>query len=81
MISCREVVPADRDAVVDLLVRAWGTVLAARKGEVFDVSAYPGQIAEIDDAIVGLAVFCLRGDEYEVLSLTALVEGQGSGAH
>jgi GNAT superfamily N-acetyltransferase len=79
VIRCRPIEPTDRDAVTDLLERAWGTVLAARKGELFDVSAYPGHLAELDGAMVGLAVSCLRGDEYEVLSLAALVEGQGVG--
>ena len=46
-ITCREIKPTDRDAVVNLLENAWGTVLAARKGELFDVSAYPGFVAEI----------------------------------
>ena len=79
VISCRPIEPDDRVAVVDLLESAWGSVLAARKGELFDVSAYPGFVAEIDGALVGLAVTCPRGEDYEVLSLTALVEGQGVG--
>jgi GNAT superfamily N-acetyltransferase len=78
-ITCRAVEPTDRASVVAFLENVWGTVMAARKGELFDVSSYPGYLAEIDDALVGLAACCLRGHDYEVLSIASLVPGRGVG--
>ncbi|MDP9318203.1 MAG: GNAT family N-acetyltransferase, partial [Actinomycetota bacterium] len=69
----------DRDWVRSTLEGSWGSVLVARKGELLDASTFPGHVALSSGHRVGLAVCCVRGDEYEVLSLSALVEGAGVG--
>jgi ribosomal protein S18 acetylase RimI-like enzyme len=78
-VSCRPLEREDRDWVVATLQEVWGSVLAARKGEVLDASEPPGFVALGDRGRMGLATCRVRGDEYEVFSLTALVEGEGVG--
>jgi ribosomal protein S18 acetylase RimI-like enzyme len=79
LVSVRPLVPDDGDWARAALVAAWGSVLAARKGEVVDASVLPGFVATIDDAPAGLAVVAVRGPEYEIVSISTMVEGQGIG--
>ena len=62
-----------------MLTTAWGSVLVARKGELLDLTAFPGFVAALDGADVGLAVLAERGADYEVVSLSTTVEGKGVG--
>jgi ribosomal protein S18 acetylase RimI-like enzyme len=78
-VSCRALEHGDRDWVIATLEGVWGSVLVARKGEVLDASAHPGFVAMSDRGRMGMATCRVREDEYEVLSLTALVEGEGVG--
>src|SRR3954452_24334456 len=70
----------DDDAwVVGALEQAWGSVSVARLGELVDVSALPGTIAELDGEPVGLAAVDVRDGECELVSLWTAVEGRGVG--
>lgn len=53
--------------------------MVARKGELLDASTLPGFVAVRDGDRVGLALFCVRGDEYEVVSVWAAISGVGVG--
>ena len=57
----------------------WGSILIARKGELLDSLTFPGFVAESDGDRVGLALFCVRGEEYEVVSVWAAITGAGVG--
>ena len=78
-LSMRALEPGDADWVTATLQQAWGSVWVARKGERLDASAFPGHVAVFEGGRVGLAIVVARGDQYEVLSLQALIEGQGIG--
>jgi GNAT superfamily N-acetyltransferase len=78
-ISVRPVTAGDHAWVVGSLTRAWGGVTVARRGELLDASTFPGLLAELDEASAGLAVFAVRSDEYEVVSLATALEGRGVG--
>jgi ribosomal protein S18 acetylase RimI-like enzyme len=78
-LSVRALQPQDRDWVDRTLANAWGSVVVARKAELLDASTFPGYAAIRDGDRVGLAIFCVRGDEYEVLSLSSAIEGKGVG--
>ena len=78
-ISLRALEPGDADWVTVTLQQTWGSVWVARKGELLDASAFPGHVAVSEDSRVGLAIVAVRGDQYEVLSLSTLTEGQGIG--
>ena len=57
----------------------WGSVMVARKGELLDATTFPGFVAISDGDRVGLALFCVRGEEFEVLSVWAAISGVGVG--
>jgi ribosomal protein S18 acetylase RimI-like enzyme len=76
---CRALEPRDRDWVAAMLTAAWGSTLVARRGEVLDAATYPGFLVECVRGRIGLAIRSVVDAEYEVLSLTALVEGEGVG--
>lgn len=77
--TCRALESRDESWVRATLEGAWGSVLVARHGEVLDATSYPGFLVECSRGRLGLAVCAVVDDEYEVLSLTALVEGEGVG--
>jgi ribosomal protein S18 acetylase RimI-like enzyme len=72
--------PDDDAWVTASLQRAWGSVFGARLGELVDVSALPGVVAELDGDRVGLAAVAVRGSGCELVSLWAAVEGRGVGS-
>ncbi len=78
-ISVRDLEPGDADWVTATLQQEWGSVWVARRGEVLDASTFPGHVAVSGDSRVGLAIVDVRGDQYEVLSLSATQEGRGVG--
>jgi ribosomal protein S18 acetylase RimI-like enzyme len=78
-LSVRQLEPDDNDWIRATLEAEWGSVLVARKGELIDASCFPGHIAVADGERVGLAVFAVRTDEYEILSLSAETQGKGVG--
>jgi ribosomal protein S18 acetylase RimI-like enzyme len=71
--------PADDAWVVSSLEREWGSVLAARRGELVDASALPGYVAEVDGQPVGLATIAVRGAEAEVVSIATSLPRRGVG--
>lgn len=71
--------PDDADWARQTLISSWGSVFAARKGELVDASVLPGFVAALDDTDVGLAVVAPRGPEYEVVSVSTTSEGRGVG--
>jgi len=78
-ISVHALQPQDRDWVSRTQATVWGSVMVVRKGELLDASTFPGYVAISDGDRVDLALFCVRGDEYEVVSVWTGVEGQGVG--
>ncbi len=71
--------PGDEAWVVATLRDAWGSVLAARRGELVDAAALPGYLAEVDGAPVGLATVAVRADECEVVSISTTLPRRGVG--
>lgn len=57
----------------------WGGPLQARRGELLDVLALPGFVAEEGSRPVGLATYGLDGDECELAFLQAFERGRGIG--
>ena len=79
LLSVRPLEPDDGDWVEDTLEAQWGSALVARKGELLDASHFPGHVAVADGNRVGLAVIAVRDSDYEILSLSSAVLGQGVG--
>jgi ribosomal protein S18 acetylase RimI-like enzyme len=78
-VSVRGLQPQDREWVMATHAAVWGSVMVARKGELLDSSTLPGYVAVRDGDRVGLALFRVRDDQYEVVSVWSRVEGQGVG--
>lgn len=57
----------------------WGGALQARRGELHDVLALPGFVAERDDRPVGIATYAIAGEECELAFIEALEPGRGIG--
>jgi ribosomal protein S18 acetylase RimI-like enzyme len=71
--------PGDDGWVVRSLEHEWGSVLAARRGELVDASVLPGYIAQVDGRPLGLATIAVRGDEAEVVSIATSLPRRGVG--
>ena len=78
-LTVRALQPQDRDWVSSTQAIVWGSVMVARKGELLDATIFPGFVAIRDGDRVGLALFCVGGEEYEVLSVWAAISGVGVG--
>jgi ribosomal protein S18 acetylase RimI-like enzyme len=61
------------------LEQAWGSVHVARKGELLDASELPGFVAVLEGKRVGIVLVAVRGQQYEVVSISAMVENKGVG--
>jgi ribosomal protein S18 acetylase RimI-like enzyme len=77
--SVRPLGKADSAWARSELQRAWGSVYAARKGELVDASALDGFVATLDGIDVGLLTVRHDEFEYEVVSISTSIEGSGVG--
>jgi ribosomal protein S18 acetylase RimI-like enzyme len=79
----RPLAGSDRPWAAGLLSERWGSPLTVTRGRVWDASALPGFIAEmeaeVDGAPVGLVTYRIEGEECEIVSLDSLREGVGVG--
>jgi ribosomal protein S18 acetylase RimI-like enzyme len=69
----------DRDWAQAHLDAGWGGPLQARRGELLDVLALPGFVADQGSTPVGLATYRLDEDECELALLEAFERGRGIG--
>jgi ribosomal protein S18 acetylase RimI-like enzyme len=76
----RQVDDADRAWVAEMLAQRWGSTYVVSRGRRHDASGLAGMLAEIDGERLGLATYRIEGDEVEVVTMDALVEGRGIGA-
>ena len=77
----REYREADDRAWADARLGAgWGGALQARRGELLDVLALPGFVAEEDGRPLGLATYRLAEEECELAFLEAFERGRGIGS-
>jgi ribosomal protein S18 acetylase RimI-like enzyme len=75
----RPVEGTDRAWVAETLARRWGATYVVSRGRRHDASGLAGMLAEIDGERLGLVTYHLEGDEVEVVTMDALVEGRGIG--
>lgn len=66
----------DTDWIARLLVQRWGSTTIVAHGEAFDLLSLPALVAEPQR---GLAIYRLRDDDAELMSLGAVSPGQGVG--
>ena len=70
---------ADRVWAEARMDAGWGGALQARRGELHDVLALPGFVAEEDGGPRGLATYRVGGDECELAFIEAFERGRGVG--
>jgi ribosomal protein S18 acetylase RimI-like enzyme len=69
-----------RDWAGRLIEEHWGSSVIISRGVVHRVGELPGYVAQRDGEYIGLATYCVQGDECEIVSLDSLVEGVGVGS-
>jgi ribosomal protein S18 acetylase RimI-like enzyme len=76
----RRVSVADRPAIVELLTTHWGSPQIVSRGESHDASALPGFVALNQDGdLTGLVTLHPSGGSCQIVTLDALVRGEGIG--
>ena len=75
----RPLASGDRDWVEELIVERWGEPIVVGRGRVWRPAELPGFAAFEDDRCVGLLTYEIEGDALEIVTIDALVEGQGIG--
>jgi ribosomal protein S18 acetylase RimI-like enzyme len=75
----RPLADADREWVERLIVERWGEPIVVGRGRVWTPVELPGFAAFEDDRCVGLLTYEIEGDALEIVTIDALVEGQGIG--
>jgi len=78
-IQVRAVNEIDTDWIERLLVDRWYSTKVVSRGKVHYADRLPGFIALAGEQRVGLATYCIEGDECEVVTLDSLTEGIGIG--
>jgi N-acetylglutamate synthase-like GNAT family acetyltransferase len=78
-VTVRRAGPADRDAVERVVSERWGTPSIVSRGAVHDAREAGAFVAERSGDLVGVATVVVDGDDVELLTLDALVEGAGVG--
>jgi GNAT superfamily N-acetyltransferase len=78
-ISVRGLSTDDSDWVIAQMQQEWGSILVARRGELIDASVLPGFMALVDGRRVGLVMVAIRGEEYEIVSISTSIRGRGVG--
>jgi GNAT superfamily N-acetyltransferase len=77
-VEVRALASGERAWARSVLTQSWGRAVV-RRGEVVDPTPLPGFVAELDGQFAGLLTYDVRGDECEVVTINAFVEGHGVG--
>jgi len=75
----RPVADADREWVEPLIVERWGVALVVGRGRSWNPVTLPGFATFEDGRCVGLVTYEIDGEVCEIVTIDALVEGEGIG--
>ncbi len=64
---------------MEVLNDRWGATVIVSRGRPHNGADLPAQLAELEGHRVGLATYRIDGDEAEMVTLDALVEGRRAG--
>jgi ribosomal protein S18 acetylase RimI-like enzyme len=78
-VALRAVTARDRAWVRRVVRERWGATVVVSRGVLSRPEALTGFVAERDREAVGLATYRIDGDECEIVTIDALVEGEGIG--
>ncbi len=80
MFNIRPIEDDDRQKVLDLWIKNWGSDLMVTKGKTYRALDYPGYIALDNDEVIGLIIYRIEDKECEILSIDSLSENKGVGS-
>jgi ribosomal protein S18 acetylase RimI-like enzyme len=75
----RPVAPGDEPWVREAIRARWGGDIVVSRGAVWEPAALPGFVAEEAGRRIGLITYREMGDEWEIVTIDALVERSGVG--
>jgi N-acetylglutamate synthase-like GNAT family acetyltransferase len=78
-IDVRQATAADHSRIVDLLARSWGSTTVVGHGVVYDAATLPALLAERRGRLAGLLTYAIGSDDFEVVSIDAVVKSAGVG--
>jgi N-acetylglutamate synthase-like GNAT family acetyltransferase len=78
-LTVRLATPDDAAWIAGLLTERWGTTVVVSRGRAHDAAVLPGVVAERDGERVGLATWRIEGPEAELVTIDAVIEGEGVG--
>lgn len=78
-LELRDILPEDASWVQGVLTRYWASTRIVTRGRVHRADRLPGLVAVRRQSRVGLLTYDSEGDQWEIVSLNALREGQGIG--
>ncbi len=75
----RPIEDSDRSQIAKLVEELWGSHLVVTRGQVHDAASSLGFLAVDGQQTVGLLTLRFEGDECEILTVDAFVQGRGIG--
>ncbi|NBE96343.1 GNAT family N-acetyltransferase [Nonomuraea sp. KC401] len=80
-ISVRPIGPDDTPTVTRVLSESWGgtTVIALNRGELVNAAELPGFVAESGGEVVGVLTYLDQDGSVEIVTVDAVLPGQGAG--
>lgn len=69
----------DRQNLIEILERYWGSPEIITRGKIHDATKLPGFVAVHDNNTIGLITYRIDAKEYEIVTLDSLQEGIGVG--
>lgn len=81
MYDVREIADDEHEAIGQLAKELWGDQIMVVHNEIFDLSCFPGFLAEENGKIIGFLTYRQMGHEaVEILSLDSFTENRGIGS-
>jgi GNAT superfamily N-acetyltransferase len=78
--SVRPLNDDDRSWLTGFMTERWGAPVAAGGGRLHRLDALPGLVAvDPDGTVAGVVTYLIEGDDCEVISIDAVVQGEGVG--
>ncbi len=78
-IIIKKIKDKDKNQIVDIITKEWGSIFVISKGVKYNVSNLPGYLALLDNKIVGIITFFITKNNYEIITLNSFKKNKGIG--
>jgi N-acetylglutamate synthase-like GNAT family acetyltransferase len=79
-ITVRDIQPADRPVLEQLIPELWGSPLVVSRGRLINPALLPGFIAEKDAQLAGVATYQVENGNCELVTINSIFPGEGIGS-